>query len=265
LYDKTGAFKVLMPEILPMKKCPQPKEFHSEGDVWKHTRLCLENLNSARFKKEFGADGKNAEVVIATLLHDIGKPATLKTPKQDGTDRIRNDGHDMKGASMAKKICQRLKLDSMPRDSVFRVDIDNVYKIIAGHMFPMSGKIAKMRPTTIEKRFFNPNFPGENLMKMAFVDAISSLPAKGKPTANLYGAMKKRIKDLRVAFNAKNRLPKPILDGREIMAYFKIKPGPKVGKMLEELREAQLSGKVKDKNQARKYLRTATNSRSHES
>lgn len=254
LYDKTGAFKELMPEILKMKKCPQPKEFHSEGDVWQHTRLTLENLNSARFKKEFGVDGKNAELVIAALLHDIGKPATLKTPQRDKTNRIRSDGHDTKGAEMAAKICHRLKLDSLPKCSIFRVNIDNVYKIIAGHMFPMSGEIARMRPTTIEKRFFNLNFPGENLLKLAFVDALSSLPPKGKPTTILYNAMKKRIQNLRATFNAKNRLPKPILDGREIMAYFKIKPGPKVGEILEFLREAQLSGKIKDKNQAKKYL-----------
>ena len=53
LYYKSGAFKILMPELLKMKKCPQPDNFHSEGDVWQHTKLCLKKSNSPTFKKKF--------------------------------------------------------------------------------------------------------------------------------------------------------------------------------------------------------------------
>ena len=51
LYDQLGLFKILMPEILNMKKCPQPKKYHTEGDVWTHTILALKNLESNKFKK----------------------------------------------------------------------------------------------------------------------------------------------------------------------------------------------------------------------
>jgi len=56
LFDKSGATKELMPELLKMKGCPQPKIFHSEGDVWKHTLLCLKNLSSKKFQNRFGKE-----------------------------------------------------------------------------------------------------------------------------------------------------------------------------------------------------------------
>ncbi len=34
LLEESGAMEMLLPEFLPMKGCPQPKNFHSEGDVW---------------------------------------------------------------------------------------------------------------------------------------------------------------------------------------------------------------------------------------
>ncbi|MFC1687179.1 hypothetical protein ACFL0L_01210, partial [Patescibacteria group bacterium] len=42
LFDQSGITKELMPELLTMKKCPQPHNYHIEGDVWNHTRLTLE-------------------------------------------------------------------------------------------------------------------------------------------------------------------------------------------------------------------------------
>jgi len=103
LYNETGAFDILIPEVSDMKKCPQPPEFHTEGNVFFHTYLCLQKLQSEKYKNLFGEEKPNAELVIALLLHDIGKPLTLKTPEKDGTDRIRFDNHNEVGAEMAKK------------------------------------------------------------------------------------------------------------------------------------------------------------------
>ncbi|MDD5222248.1 MAG: hypothetical protein PHY10_03690, partial [Patescibacteria group bacterium] len=53
LFDELGVFKELIPEMLAMKGCPQEPRFHSEGDVWQHTRLTLEKLASKKFKTKF--------------------------------------------------------------------------------------------------------------------------------------------------------------------------------------------------------------------
>jgi tRNA nucleotidyltransferase/poly(A) polymerase len=42
LFDQSGLFKVLIPEIEAMKNIPQPEEYHKEGDVFVHTGLCMD-------------------------------------------------------------------------------------------------------------------------------------------------------------------------------------------------------------------------------
>lgn len=244
LYERSGALYELMPEIFSLRGCPQPPNFHSEGDVWTHTRMALAVLNSEKFKKQFGEENPSAEVVMAVLFHDLGKPLTMKTPERDGTDRIRFDGHDMVGAAAAEEICRRLKLDSLPENSAIRVEPKRVGQMIGKHMLLLQGNIEEMKPSTIEKYFFNPNFPGEGLLQLTFADALATIPEVGDPDLENFYAMQKRIEGLRELVKEKNRLPKPILSGDDIMKYFKLKPGKRIGELITVLREAQLSGQV---------------------
>lgn len=244
LYEQSGAMCELVPEMLTLKGCPQPPNFHSEGDVWVHTRLALEKFNSEEFKKQFGEKKPSAEVVAAVMFHDLGKPPTIKFPERDGTDRIRFDEHDVVGGELAGKICRRLKLDSLPEDSPLRVEPSRVRQMIEKHMLLLQGDIEAMRNSTIEKYFFNPNFPGQGLLQLTFVDALSKIPKDGKPDLNNFCAMIKRIEKLKELVKERERLPAPILDGNEIMKRFELKPGPKIGELITVLREAQLSGEV---------------------
>jgi tRNA nucleotidyltransferase/poly(A) polymerase len=54
LWFESGATETLMPELLAMRGCKQPVNFHSEGDVWTHTRLALSKIGDDGFKKLFG-------------------------------------------------------------------------------------------------------------------------------------------------------------------------------------------------------------------
>ncbi|MCK4968746.1 MAG: CCA tRNA nucleotidyltransferase, partial [Candidatus Aenigmarchaeota archaeon] len=100
LFDQSGTWSKIAPELLQMKRCPQPANWHSEGDVWTHTKLVLEKLYSTRFKKEFGKQLPTIELIVACLFHDIAKPLTIKTPEKDGANRIRFDGHTNQGAKL---------------------------------------------------------------------------------------------------------------------------------------------------------------------
>ncbi|MFA5413672.1 MAG: HD domain-containing protein [Patescibacteria group bacterium] len=244
LYERSGALYELMPELFSLRGCEQPPNFHSEGDVWTHTRMALGVLGSERFKKQFGEARPSAEVVMAVLFHDLGKPLTKKTPERDGTDRIRFDGHDEAGAEAAEEICRRLKLDSLPETSAFRVEPKRVGQMIGKHMLLLQGRIEEMKPSTIEKYFFNPNFPGNSLLQLTFADALATIPEVGEPDLENFYAMQKRIEELRLLVKERNRLPKPILSGDDIMKHFKLKPGKKIGGLITVLREAQLSGQV---------------------
>ena len=135
LYDNSGAIECLMPELLRMKDCPQPTNWHSEGDVWEHTRLCLKNLSSESFLERFkevlvSSCGSQAELVMALLWHDVGKPYTITTPEKDGTDRLRFNNHDVESVKMAKENFEKLRLSSV---SEFDFDADKACWLIAKH------------------------------------------------------------------------------------------------------------------------------------
>ncbi len=252
LYDKSNAFEVLMPEALKMKKCPQPKNWHSEGDVWTHTRLALKKLLVPEFQKKFGPEKPSIELIMAVLFHDLGKPYTIRTPESDMTDRIRFNEHDIVGAKLAKQIAERLKFSSPVE---LNINSERLAWLVKHHMLLVQGNIKEMRPTTIEKYFFNPNVPGENLLKLAFVDISATIPENGKPDFTSFNQMVERIKEFKNLSVTRKELPRPLLNGDELMEMFNLAPGPRVGRFLEALRDMQLSGEVKTKEEAIKFVR----------
>jgi len=260
LLDESGAVKALIPELLAMKGCPQPRQYHTEGDCWEHTRLALSMLGGKAFAEEF-PDGWTALTAAAVLLHDVGKPPMLRTPERHGTDRIRFDGHDTEGAEMARRIGERLALSSykeaphLPRRGGVDVDPEQIYFLVVRHLFTVHGAINEIRPTTLEKVFFNPNLPGDELLKVIFCDSMATLGPKGKPDLKHFRLLRKRLEELKRLSKSRKTLPPPILNGEAIMKILRVKPGPPVGEALRALREQQLSKKIRTRAQAAAFVR----------
>jgi poly(A) polymerase len=254
LWDQSGAFQALIPELLPMKGCPQPKNFHSEGDVWTHTRLALSQLKTQKFKEEFGVD-EDAETVLSVLFHDIAKPVTIQTPEKDGTDRIRFNNHDRIGARMAREIVLRLKLSSMPKGSGYYIDSDSLEWLIGNHLILVQGEIDRMRASTLEKYFLNPQRPGKKLMQLIFCDGSATVPASGLPKLLHYQQVKERLACIQALTAERAKIPQPLLTGTEVMKTLKIAAGPAVGGLLAMVREEQLSGRISNREEALVYLR----------
>ena len=265
LWDEMGAWQHVMPELLDMKNSPQHPEFHSEGDVWVHTRLALQKLASKDctdfIKKHFPkfaqerANPMSPENVLAILLHDISKPETIQTPEKDGVDRIRNHEHETIGAAKARHICERMKLSS-PEE--VGVDIDHVAWLIRYHLIAGGGNVENMRPTTIEKYFFKDPIRGANLLIMIWADGSATLSPEGKPAIDVLHDMINRIHEILSHFKKKSaamKLPKALVDGDEIMKKFKLKPGKQIGELLHIAREAQLSGDISTKKEALEILK----------
>lgn len=257
-YEESGAFKVLIPEINAMKGCPQPLEFHTEGDVFVHTRLSLEKLQSKEYQEIFGSEKPSIQLIMALLFHDIGKPQTLKTPERDGADRIRFNEHDEIGGKMAQKIIKRLKLESQPQGSSLHLEMEKINWLVKAHLLLLHGKPEEMRTSTIEKYFFNPLKPGDELIRLSYCDAQATIPESGKPDMENFNAMMARIKEVSKFLNERRALPPPLLDGHEIMKILEIKSGPRVGKIINTLREKQLEGKLKTKEEAIEFIKNTT-------
>jgi putative nucleotidyltransferase with HDIG domain len=260
LYDVMGGFKELAPEILKMKDCPQPPNWHSEGDVWTHTRIVLKNLSEKRFKERFSEslifEKKlsviNAELVMAALWHDVGKPYTIQTPERDGTDRIRFSSHDDEGAKVARSFFERIRFSSVPE---FDFNASRTGWLIAKHHLFDTKTISEMKNSTIEKYFFSENYSGEDLLKLGYLDMSASLRPNGEPDLSNFDLMLERINHLKSLGKGK-RLPRALLSGDEVMDELKIDSGSKVGLILTDLREMQLSGKLNSKDEAIKYIKS---------
>jgi poly(A) polymerase len=218
--EKLKILKHILPELSATRGVKQPPQFHSEGDVWVHTLMALKNLSP----------DASEELAWATLLHDIGKPATQRTPERHGTDRIRFSGHEVESAEMALKILKRLKFS--------RKKIETIVWLVKNHMRFMH--IKKMRQAKQRRLLQHPLF--QNLLELSHADISSSLNPEKKAYFSDYDYA------LQIWNEEQNRpaeqKKKKLVDGNDIMKEFKLKPGPNIGKILEAVQDAYLEGKL---------------------
>lgn len=217
---KLKILKHILPELSATKGIRQPPQFHSEGDVWKHTLMALKNLSPEA----------SEELAWATLLHDIGKTPTQQTPEKHGTDRIRFNEHEIVGAEMTLKILKRLKFS--------RKKTEKIVWLVKNHLRFMH--IKKMRVGKQRRLLQYPFFP--ELLELSRADISASLDLKGKPNFSDYDYAL-QIWNEEQNRPAEQKLEK-ITNGDEIMKEFKLKPGPNIGKILTVVQDAYLEGKV---------------------
>lgn len=110
LMESTGILSILLPEISALKGLEQ-KGFHS-FDVFEHSVYSFE-----------WAPKDNLNVLLASLFHDIGKPASLSV--KDGQRTFYH--HEQVGAKMTEAILSRFKFSNN--------EIKDVSHLVREHMF----------------------------------------------------------------------------------------------------------------------------------
>jgi len=202
----TGLLPYVFPEVQAMIGVSQSKEFHAEGDVYKHTLAVLKNAPPT------------IEGQLAALLHDVGKPAT----RQLVGDAIHFYGHEDVGAEIAEAILYRLKFDALT--------IKKVIAMIKHHMRPPSLFDASDKAIRKFIRDLGDELV-EAVLDLSEADEKGSLPNKGQ-----IPFVKEKIQRVREAPVKIQK--KPVLDGHEIMRVLDISPGDK-----DRLPEIGLAGK----------------------
>jgi len=224
LLDKTGLLQEVLPEVARMRGVQQPPQFHPEGDVWVHTLLLLEKLDA----------GCSMELGWAALLHDVGKPPTFRAPDPThAKPRIRFDGHAEIGTTMARAICNRLRMSND--------ETQQICLLVANHM--RFGDVMQMKPATLKRFFRLPKF--DEHLRLHWMDASS---AHGD--LRLYDFAKQQYE------NAPPDTIKPalFLTGRDLIDAG-LKPGPRFKLLLEAIEDAQLEGRIATKAEAINLLR----------
>jgi putative nucleotidyltransferase with HDIG domain len=216
LLDASGLMGMILPEVFSLKGVEQPAEFHPEGDVYVHTRKMLESLEP----------DSSPLLVLAVLLHDIGKRPTQTFDPQD--NRIRFNGHDRVGAEMAEQVLTRLRFS--------RAEIDAVVEVVRNHM--VFKDVQRMRPARLRRFMARETFPLE--IELHRIDCQSS-----------HGSIENYhfLKDKAAEFSADPLIPPPLLTGRDLIA-LGLEPGPLFGKILEAVETAQLENEIATKEEA---------------
>ncbi|MFH0829411.1 MAG: HD domain-containing protein [Candidatus Kerfeldbacteria bacterium] len=252
ILDELGIMAMLIPELSATKGCAQPYEFHAEGDVWTHTRLALEALTDTQFNKTFAVT-PSPQLIVTTLLHDIGKPPSQRMPEKGSEDRIRFDRHAPKGAEIAENICTRLRLASTGD-----IDVPTIVWLIEHHLDILN--FDTMKATTIERTFLAPDGRGDLLQQLTWVDSRASLDPTEKERGEKFhlprrfGILQIRLGEI-TKRGYRDSQPTPLLSGTDIMKILSISSGPDIGKAIESLRNAQLEGEITTKDQAVAFIK----------
>jgi poly(A) polymerase len=180
------------------------------------------------------------------LYHDVAKPV-CKTTDDDG--RIRFWGHDEQGEEMAIEKANTLHLSN---DEIQRLRL-----IIRHHMrvHLHSNRLEIEHKTPSRRaiyRFFRD--AGDAGIDLALLALADTRATRGhKLTQETWTAS---LDVCRIFLEnywekpAESVSPPRLLDGNEIMTEFDLKPGPRVGEILEAIREAQATGKVGTRKEA---------------
>ncbi len=181
---------------------------------------------------------------LAALLHDIAKPGT-KTIEEDG--RTRFLGHPQEGAADAAAIMERLRFS--------RREIQFVELLVKYHLRPtqMSNEGAPTR-RAIYRYFRDTGDEGIDILFLSLADHLAARgPALDEHQWAEHTRMTGYVLDRHFEEASLSRPPK-LLDGDDIMKTYGLEPGPRIGELLEALKEAQAAGEVTDKQGALEYV-----------
>jgi tRNA nucleotidyltransferase/poly(A) polymerase len=278
--DILGALTHLFPELSKQKNLSQPPpHIH---DVWNHSLKTVQYLetllnvlgttehdpeSSANFifglsVLQLGRYRKNIShhvnspvtpdrhwrqlLFLAALYHDIGKPSTHHIC-EDG--RIKFIGHEKIGSDIIASRARKMRLSN---HEIFRLKT-----IVRHHMRPHFLAQTDKLPTrrAIYRFFRDTKDSGVDICLINLADVLATynntLPQK---TWERYLDVHREL--LKAWFeNFESQVDTPnLLTGNKIIQFFGLKPGPQIGKLLEEVREAQACGEIKSQEDAIEFV-----------
>jgi len=218
LLRETGLLNLFLPELLECVNVFQPK-WHDQ-DVYWHSLKTMDLAEDS--------------IKITALLHDIGKPATLKKDSSG----VHFYGHDVVGSEMSKKILTRLKFS--------KKTILKTSTLIRWHMFYYPSAEWRKENNDLERhnndggwsdsaiRRFIQKVGEDNiddLLKLRIADATANNYSTFDPKEIML--LQNRIAKIR-ANDMKIKISDLEIDGNDLVE-MGIPQGPKIGIILNKL------------------------------
>jgi tRNA nucleotidyltransferase/poly(A) polymerase len=214
----------LMAEILPeMEKCfgveQKSPGRHHIYDVGNHLLMSLKNCKSTDVVTRF-----------ATLVHDIGKPQTYR---KMGNGTITFYNHEMVSTKIAENIADRFRFSNKEKDKFI--------KLIRWHQFTVD----EHQTDSAIRRIIR-NVGLENMEDMLALRVADRLGGGARETSWRLEEFKKRLIEVQKQPFSVNDLK---IDGNDVMKELNLKPGPEVGKILNDLFEKVVNKEIENEKE----------------
>ncbi len=271
--DTHGLLTVLIPEFIPARGMPQPAPHY--WDVLEHSIETVDRLerlasllreepeviaqSAWEIDEECGlrairqllieaeaqgifqrAQLASPRMKLAALLHDIGKPLMYTT---DEDDTVHFYGHPQAGVPLATQIMHSLRASAQ--------DTRLVQQVTDHHMRPgQLAQLEKISPRAIRRYFVDLGHTGIAIALLSLADHLATLGPQP-----LTGSWRRHVTTVCLLLTQYIRqreriLPPKIVSAEELMRRFDLGPGPKVGRLLNAIAEAQAEGTVHSKADA---------------
>jgi len=267
--DELGLLTALFPEMVGTKGVGQPKEHF--WNVFEHSLKTVAAVDFILHQSSWEYYGKQALAAVpwsgvlarhfarpvsacstrrsllklAALLHDVAKPQT-KALTEDG--RTRFLGHDKEGATIAADILERLRFSGK--------EVKLVEIVIKYHMRPGQMTQEELPSRRAIYRYFRDC--GEAGIDILYLSLADHLATRG-PRLNLSGWQEHaRLVEYVLTQHAEQEklvAPAQLVSGHDLINIFNIKPGPRMGQLLEAVREAQAASEVATREEALALVR----------
>jgi poly(A) polymerase len=200
---------------------------------------------SRHFAREVsGGSNRRLLLKLAALLHDIAKPQA-KAADADG--RIRFLGHARVGAAVAVDIMERLRFSAR--------EIKLVEIMVRYHLRPGQLSHEGLPSRRAIYRYFRDT--GETGVDVLFLSLADHLAARGPRLDVAQWQEHARMVEYVLSQRSEQEslvLPPRLVDGHDLINIFGMKPGPRVGELLEAVREAQATGELATREEALSYI-----------
>ncbi len=257
--DEVGILDMIFPEIIEVKKIPPNTHhhldlFHHSIEIVNQVTKYLKELPkeakehfASQIHQSGGGGNRLGYLKIAAFLHDFGKPQTWTIEEDTGRHRFYK--HDDVGSKLVFNTLKTLKFSNK--------QIKYIQKLIKYHIYPANVTTLENNNEKNIMRFYRKM--GDEVFDVIAISHSDRLSALGPSVTqemvnNNINGLKKLMENYIEIKDRLEPLPK-LLSGQEIMEMLNLKAGPKLGKIIKALQEAQLSSEVKTREDAVEFVK----------
>lgn len=267
--DELGLLTAVFPELVQTKGVQQPKEHfwdvfsHSlktvtavdyllRQGVWEYTNeevlttVPWSEVLAQHFGQEVSSGSTRKSLLrLAALLHDIAKPQ-MKAIDDGG--RMRFLGHAREGAITTAKMLERLRFSTR--------EIKLIETMVKHHLRP--GQINQQNEPPTRRaiyRYFRDT--GDAGIDILFLSLADHLATRGPHLDTSHWQEHVQVVEYMISQRFEEESitsPPRLVDGHDIINIYGMSPGPRIGEILEAVREAQASGELTNRQEALSFI-----------